>query len=85
MKAEVIQQRSLLELADLDAAIAALPLMFMGSRGQLKPNPLIAEARSHRLVLNKLLTSLGLTDAVEEAQRSAAARRMALQRWRRTG
>ena len=70
------------ELERLEAALADAPLMVEGSQGQLRANPLIAEARQHRLALRQLLGALGIAEAESDpATRSDAGRRLARQRW----
>ena len=55
------------ELARLEAAVRALPeLTTTGSTGQIKPHPLLAEARAHRLLLERLVGALALPDEGEE-------------------
>jgi hypothetical protein len=56
------------ELARLEAAVRALPeLTTTGSTGQIKPHPLLAEARAHRLLLERLVGALSLPDQDEES------------------
>ena len=73
------------ELDRLERAVRALPeLTTAGSTGQVKPHPLLAEVRAHRLLLERLTGSLNLPDEDEEgpglrpaqrhAQRAARAR-----------
>jgi hypothetical protein len=55
------------ELARLEAAVRALPeLTTPGSAGQIKPHPLLAEARAHRLLLERLVGALALPTEDEE-------------------
>ena len=55
------------ELDRLEKAVRALPeLTTRGSTGQLKPHPLLAEVRAHRLLLERLCGSLNLPDEDEE-------------------
>jgi hypothetical protein len=74
------------ELDRLERAVRALPdLVTTGSTGQLKPHPLLAEVRAHRLLLERLTTALNLPDEDEESglrpgQRHA--QRAAQGRWR---
>lgn len=78
------------ELERLRHALAASDPVVEGSKGQVRPHPLIAEIRAHRLALRGLLASIGIEDADAEggdegAQRSAAGRALARQRWGRRG
>jgi hypothetical protein len=55
------------ELDRLERAVRALPdLVTTGSTGQLKPHPLLAEVRAHRLLLERLTTALCLPNQDEE-------------------
>jgi hypothetical protein len=55
------------ELDRLERAVRALPeLTTTGSTGQLKPHPLLAEVRAHRLLLERLTTALNLPDEDED-------------------
>ena len=55
------------ELDRLERAVRALPeLTTAGSTGQVKPHPLLAEVRAHRLLLERLTGSLNLPDEDEE-------------------
>jgi hypothetical protein len=75
------------EVDRLERAVRALPeLTTTGSTGQLKPHPLLAEARAHRMLLERLTTALCLpnvdqTEGATAAQRHA--RRAAVARWQR--
>jgi hypothetical protein len=56
------------ELDRLEKAVRALAeLTTTGSTGQLKPHPLLAEVRTHRLLLERLTTALCLPDENEES------------------
>jgi hypothetical protein len=56
------------ELDRLERAVRVLPdLTTTGSTGQLKPHPLLAEVRAHRLLLERLTTALALPDEDEES------------------
>ena len=56
------------ELDRLERAVRALPeLTTAGSTGQLKPHPLLAELRAHRLLLERLTGALNLPDEDEES------------------
>src|SRR5215203_588347 len=55
------------ELDRLERAVRALPeLTTAGSTGQIKPHPLLAEVRAHRLLLERLTGALNLPDEDEE-------------------
>lgn len=61
-----------------------------GSKGQVRPHPLIAEVRQHRLAFARLLATIGISEAEAEtgdsaATRSHAGRQLARQRWGRRG
>jgi hypothetical protein len=75
------------ELDRLERAVRALPdLVTTGSTGQLKPHPLLAEVRAHRLLLERLTTALNLPDDSEEVGTRASsrhARKAAEGRWRK--
>jgi hypothetical protein len=74
------------ELDRLEKEVRALPqLTTTGSTGQVKAHPLLAEVRSHRLLLERLTTALNLPDedqasGMRPGQRHA--RRAAQARWR---
>jgi hypothetical protein len=75
------------ELDRLEKAVRALPdLVTTGSTGQLKPHPLLAEVRAHRLLLERLTSALNLPDDDQEVGDRGAtkhARRAAQGRWKR--
>jgi len=58
-----------------------------GSRGQVRPHPLLAEARAHRLAVARVLRQLGALEPAEEPAdgrpmtRSESGRRAAITRW----
>ncbi len=52
--------RTIDELVRIDDALRTAELMVEGSMGQPVPNPLLAEARQHRKVLESLARSLAL-------------------------
>ena len=63
------------EVDAMTKALAGESLVVTGSRGQSRAHPLIAEIRSHRLLLARLLGQLALPD---DEGTDAAARRTAL-------
>ena len=70
---------------DLDAAIRRDGVTVVGSKGQPRLNPAIAEARQGRLALARLLDLLGLDDEdeVQAKPKSRQARRAAEAKWAR--
>jgi hypothetical protein len=55
------------ELDRLERAVRALPeLTVQGSMGQIRPHPLLAEVRAHRLLLERLTSALCLPNEDEE-------------------
>jgi hypothetical protein len=55
------------EVDRLEKAVRALPeLTVQGSMGQIRPHPLLAEVRAHRLLLERLTGALNLPDEDEE-------------------
>lgn len=77
--------RTLDELGRLEQKLASTSLTVSGSKGQIRPHPLIAEVRAHRLALKQLLGSLGIDEADADAgdrgqERSHAGRKLALLR-----
>lgn len=87
--------RTLDELDGMRAVLMVEPATVTGSTGQPRANPLFAEARAHRLLLQKLLGDLALPLEGEEVGRTpkqlqaseAAKARWALERqkWGRGG
>lgn len=74
--------RQLDELATLEAAMATVPVLVVGSKGQEQPHPIYREVRAHRLALRQLLGALDLgAEAVSATSRSEAARKLARLRW----
>src|SRR5512133_1598078 len=76
------------ELDRLERAVRALPeLTTTGSTGQLKPHPLLAEVRAHRLLLERLTTALNLPDEDQDVGlrgSSRHAQRAACGRWKQS-
>ena len=74
------------ELDVLATAVAGQTAMVTGSQGQPKANPLFAEIRQHRKLLDTLVNSLALPmpEEMEGRPRSTTARRAARQRWTRS-
>jgi hypothetical protein len=73
------------ELDRLERAVRALTeLTTTGSAGQIKPHPLLAEVRAHRLLLERLTTALALPDEDEAGMRPGQkhAQRAARGRWK---
>ncbi len=80
--------RTLDELRRIEQALSDSDVITTGSKGQRRADPLLAEARAHRLTLRGLFDSLGISEAEAdagsaEAQRSHAGRSLARQRWSR--
>lgn len=83
--------RSADEVDVMTEALAAAPsVVVLGSAGQQRAHPLIAEVRAHRLLLARLLAQLALPDddssdaaARQTGQRSQKAREAAHARWSR--
>jgi hypothetical protein len=71
------------EISLMDSAMEKMTVLVLGSKQQLRANPLLAEARAHRLALGRILGQLGLADAIDTdgSARSTAGRRMARARW----
>jgi hypothetical protein len=81
------------EIFCLEVALAKAPVTVPGSKGQEKSHPLLAALRAHRLAQARLLRQLGLAELSGDRAsssdygiaRSAAGRRLARQRWNRSG
>lgn len=76
--------RTVDELDSINEAIADGTPTVAGPRGNSVANPLYAEARAHRAVLNRLLRALGLPDedGQPESWTTIRAREAAQARWR---
>ena len=84
--------RTLDEIGRLEAKLGSVSLTVSGSRGQVRPHPLLSEVRAHRLAFKQLLAAIGIDEANaagggggEGAARSHAGRQLARQRWSRRG
>ena len=70
----------------LIAAIKTEPATVEGSRGQVRPNPLLREIREERALLKQLLVAIGLPpddlSSWDGLTASERARRAAMSRWR---
>ena len=77
------------ELDRLERLVRGLPeLTTVGSVGQIRPHPLLAEVRAHRRLLERLAAALNLPDADELVgvrPASRYARKAAEARWSRRG
>lgn len=51
----------------LEAAVMDAPMLIDGSKGQARPNPLLAEIRQYRLVAVQTARSLALSDVPDTA------------------
>lgn len=76
------------ELDRLEQRLAKASPTVLGNRGRPQPNPLLGQARAHRLALRQLLAAVGLAEADAERdsgkhgdERSHAGRQLARQRW----
>lgn len=67
--------RTVDDLALLRAALIESGPTVLGSKGQPRPNPLLAEVRGSRLVLARLAAQLGLPDEEGETSTTPAQRR----------
>lgn len=85
-EAELLRQacRCVDEIEDLRAALAAGETTVTGSTGQVRPNPLYGELRSHRETLARLLRGLDLPDDAAAAPSAASLRASdaAKRRWK---
>jgi pyruvate/2-oxoglutarate dehydrogenase complex dihydrolipoamide acyltransferase (E2) component len=70
------------EIDRMETALADADPVVTGSKGQVRPHPLIGEVRQHRLALKQLLHGLGIEDA-DEGDGSTAGRKLARARWDR--
>jgi hypothetical protein len=73
------------ELDRLERPVRALPeLTTIGSMGQVRPHPLLAEVRAHRQLMERLTTALCLPNVDQQEGATAAqrhARKAAVARW----
>ena len=71
------------ELAAIERSLEILGPVVTGSRGQQRPNPLLAEARAHRLAVKQLLAALKLRETLDaaNANRAHAGRALVAHRW----
>ncbi len=69
--------RTVDELARLQQALVESDIVVVGSTGQPRSSPLIAEIRGHRQLLSRLVQQLDLPDLEAPAQRSALSQRKA--------
>ena len=79
--------RLLDEIDALDAAVRVDGVTVLGSAGQVRVHPAVAEARSHRLALARLLAQLALPNedgAVIPTGTALRARKAAQTRWAKT-
>lgn len=79
--------RTLDEIERMQDVLAEADPVVTGSKGQVRPHPLIAEVRAHRLALRQLLGSLGIEwpDAPGASEGSTAGRKLARARWDKRG
>ena len=80
--------RTATELDELEKALDKAPVVTEGSQGQVRPHPLFAEVRAHRLALRQLLVAVGIEEAGTGdagVTRSHAGRQLARQRWGQRG
>lgn len=80
--------RTVDDLATMREALAESGPVVVGSKGQPRPNPLLAEVRGSRLLLVRLASQLGLPDDDVQAGATPASRkaaRAANLRWQREG
>lgn len=75
--------RTLDEIERMQATLADASPVVTGSKGQVRPHPLIAEVRAHRLALRQLLASVDVEwpDDPGASEGSTAGRKLARARW----
>lgn len=73
------------EIDQLERGIAETGVTVPGSKGQVRANPLIGEARSHRLAVKQLLAALKLRESLDAENNNKAhhGRSLAAHRWER--